>query len=134
MMNTKYPYYKDKLTKWFLAVTLLFSIFTFSVYAGNSQSRQLGTTKTELVVSNNPIICKRAVSYKKGLELIRFISPLNSSDKNWINSLFTYNILIKVKLDNISRQFYSHKPANHFLQIKTNPQSSDEDLFATLIG
>jgi len=135
MMNTQYTYYyKDRLTKWLLTVTLLFSIFTFSGYAGNSQSRQQETTQTELVVSNNHKICKQAISYKKGLELISFISPLNSSDKNWINSLITYNILTKVKLDNISRQFHSHKSADHFLQVKTIPQSSDEDIFDAFIG
>jgi hypothetical protein len=132
-MKTQYPY-KDKLTKWLFTVTLLFSIFTFSGYAGNSQSRQLETNQTELVVSNYSKICKRAVSYKKGVELSHLISPLSNSDKNWINVLFTYNILAKVKLDNISRQFYYYVPTNHFLQVKTIPQSSDEDIFATFIG
>ncbi|SHG66412.1 hypothetical protein SAMN05443549_105273 [Flavobacterium fluvii] len=133
MMNTQYPY-KDKLTKWFLAVTLLLGIFAFSGYANNLQSRQLQTTQTELVVSNNHKICKRAISYKKGIELSLFISPQNSFDKNWANALITHNLLTKVKLDTISRQFYSHKPANLFLQVKTIPQSSDEDIFATYIG
>ncbi len=133
MMKTQYPSYKNRLTKWLLTVTLLFSVFTFSGYAGNSQSRQLETTHTELVVSSNPKIYKRAVSYKKGMELILF-SPLISSDKNWVNTLLTYNLLTKVKLDTISRQYYSHKPVNHFLQVKTIPQNSDEDIFATFIG
>jgi hypothetical protein len=132
-MNSQYPY-KDKLTKWLFTVTLLFCIVTFSGHVGNSPSRQLQTTQTELVFSNNSKICKRTVSYKKGIELTHLISPLNSFDKNWINSLITHNILTKVKLDNISRQFYSHKAVNHFLQVKTIPQSSDEDIFATFIG
>jgi hypothetical protein len=132
-MNAQYPY-KDKLTKWFLTVTLFFCIVTFYGYAGNSQSRQLATNQTELIFSNNSKICKRTVSYKKGIELTHLISPLSNSDKNWKTVLFTFNILTKVKLDNISRQFYSHKPANQFLQVKTIPQSSDEDAFATFIG
>jgi hypothetical protein len=132
-MKTQYSY-KDRLKKWLLTVTLLFSIFTISGYSGNSQSRPLETTQIELVASNNPKIYKRSVSYKKGIELFHFISPLNSSYKNWANALFTYNILTKVKLNTISRQFYSHKPANHFQQVKTIPQSADDDIFATFIG
>ncbi|MBC7845439.1 MAG: hypothetical protein H7Y10_02995 [Flavobacterium sp.] len=131
-MKTQYPY-KDRLTKWLLTVTLLFSVFTFSGYSGNFQSRQLETPQTEIVVSNFPKIYKRAVSYKKGMELINF-SPLNSSDKNWAYALFTYNILTKVSLDTITSEFYSHKPTKLFLQVKTIPQSADEDIFATFIG
>jgi hypothetical protein len=132
MNTTQYPY-KDRLTNWLLTVTLLFGIFTFSGYAGNSQSRQFETTQTELVVSNNPKIYKQTISFKKGIELINF-SPLISSDKNWTNALIAYNLLTKVKQDNLSKQYYSHNPANHFLQVKTIPQSSDEDIFATFIG
>lgn len=133
MMKTQYPY-KENLTKWFLTVTLLLGIFASSGYANNLQSRQLQTTPTELVHPNNSKICTRAISYKKGIELSLFIAPLNSFDKNWTNALNAYNLLTKVKLDNFSRLFYFHKPANLFLQVKIIPQNSDEDIFATYIG
>jgi hypothetical protein len=134
MNKTLYPYYKNKLTKWFLTVTLLFSIFTFSGYSGNSQSKQLENIQTEIVVSNNLKTLKKTVSYKKGIELTAFVPLYNNFDKNWANALFTYNILTKVRLNTISSELYSHKPANHFLQVKTIPQNSDEDIFATFIG
>jgi hypothetical protein len=134
MTNTQYTYNKDKLTKWLLTVTLFFSIFTFSGYAGNSQSRQQQATQTELVISNNHKTCKRTISFKKAFELVScnafFISPY----RNWTNTLLTYNLLSKVKFDSISKQFCSHKSADHFLQVKTIPQNSDEDSFATIIG
>lgn len=133
MTNTQFASHKDKLTKWLLTATMVFSIFTFAGYAGNSQLRQQQATQTELVISNNDKTCKRTISYKKAFELISF-NTLNRSDKNWTSALFTFNILTKVKLDNISGQFYSHKPANHFLQVKTIPQSSDEHIFARFIG
>ena len=134
MTNARYTYHKDKLTKWLLTVTLFFSIFTFSGYVGNSQSRQQQATQTELVISNNHKTCKRTISYKKAFVLNGFSEPFNCLYKNWTNTLFTYNILIKVNLDTISRQFYSHNPTDRFLQKKTIPQSSDEDIFVTFIG
>ena len=134
MMNAEFTYHKDKLTKWLLTVTLLFSIFTFSGYAGNSQSRQQQTTQTELVISSNHKTCKRTISYKKAIVLIRCNDFLISPYKCWTNTLSTYNILTKVKFDSISRQFCSQKSANSFLPVKTIPQSSDEDFFVTFIG
>jgi len=133
MTNTRYTYHKDKLTKWLLTVTMFFSIFTFSGYAGDSQSRQQQPTQTEIVISNHKT-WKRTIPFKKAFERISCNDFLVSNCKNWTNTLFTYNILTKVKLDSISRQFCSHKPAGHFLQVKTIPQSSDEDIFTTFIG
>jgi len=126
--------YKDKLTKWLLTITLLFSVFTFSGYASNSQSRQQQATQTELVISNNHKTCKRVISYKKYFELISYNDFLISTYISWANTLFTYNILTKVKLDSISKQFYSYKSTGRFLQVKTIPKSSDEDIFVTFIG
>jgi hypothetical protein len=134
MKNVQFTYLKDKLTKWLLTVVLFFSIFTFSGYDGNSQSRQQQATQTELVISNCHKTCNRTISYKKAFGLFSYNNFFISPCKNWTNTLFTYSILTKVKLDSISSQFYSHKPAFHFLQVKTIPQISDEDNFVTFIG
>jgi hypothetical protein len=134
MTDIQFTYHKDKLTKWLLTVTLLFSIFTFSGYAGNYQSRQQQATQTELVIPSNHKTCKRTISYKKAFELISSNGFLISTYKSWTNTLFTYNILTKIKLDSISRQFCFHKPTDRFLQVKTIPQNSDEDIFITFIG
>ncbi len=133
-MNTKFTNHKDRLTKWLLTVTLLFNIFTFSAYAGNSQSRQQQTAQTELVISNNHKTCERTISFQKALEFCSFNDFIINPDKNWTNALFAYNHLTKVKLDNNSRQFYSHKHTDNFLQVKTIPQSSDENTFVIFIG
>ncbi len=134
MINTKHPYYKDRLTKWLLTLTLLFSVFTFLCNIGNLQTRQQESKQIEIVASINSKIYNRAISYKKGLKLVSFISPINALYKSWKNSLITSNLLTKVKLDNISKQYQSHKFAYRFLQVKKISQSSDEDIFATLIG
>jgi hypothetical protein len=134
MTNAQFTYHKDKLTKCLLAAALLFSVFTFSGYDGNCQSSYKQTAKTELIFSNNCKTCKRTISYKKAFELIPYNDFLISPFKNRTNTLFAYKILTKVKLDSISRRFYSHKSADCFLQVKTIPQSSDEDIFITFIG
>jgi hypothetical protein len=134
MKNTKHTYHKIKLKNWLLPVTLFFSFFTFSGYAGNFQSIQQKATQIELVILNNHKSCKQLISYKKAFGLlidnIFSISPY----KNWNNILHTCNVLTKVKFDSISKQFNFLKFVDHFLQIKTIPQSSDEDIFATFIG
>lgn len=134
MKNAQFTYHKDKLTKWLLTVTLLFSIFTFSGYADNYHSRQSQTTQTELVISSNQQSCKRTISYKKAFELSIINDFLIFSYKSWTNALFTYNILTKVKFDSISKQYCSHRPADRFPQIKAIPKSSDEDILVTFIG
>lgn len=134
MANAQFTYHKDKLTKWLLTVTLFFSVFTFSGYDGNYQSRCQPATQTELVISNNHKTCKRTISYKKAFGLIRYNDCFKSPYKNRTNTLFTYNILTKVKLNSISRRFCFHKPVDCFLQLKTIPQNSDADIFVIFIG
>ncbi len=134
MTNTRYTHQKNKLAKWLLMVTLFFSIFTFSGYAGNYQSKQQRATQTELVISYDCRTCKRTISLKKAFELVSCNEFLISPYKNWTNTLFIYNILTKVKLDSITRKFCSHKFAHHILQVSTIHQNFDEDIFVNFIG
>jgi hypothetical protein len=134
MRNIKHTYHKIKLTNWLLTVTLFFSFFTFSGYAGNFQSIQQKPTQTELVISNKRKSCKQVISYRKAFGLLIDNEFLISPYKNWTNALYAYNILTKVKFDFISKQFNFLTFVDRFLQIKTIPQSSDEDIFATFIG
>lgn len=134
MMNTQFTYHKEKLTNWLLTITLFFSIFTFSGYAGNSELRLEQENVPELIISNKQTTYKRTISYKKAFKFIICKDLLKSPCKNWRNTLFTLNILTKVKFKSISRQFYAFKTADFFLQPKNIPQSSDEDIFLTSIG
>lgn len=134
MINISFTYHKDKLTKWLLMVTLFFSIFTFSGYSNNSQSKQKLVTQSELLLSNNHKTGKRTISYKKAFELIRFNSYLNRHYTSWTNALFSYNLLTKIKLFNILKQFYLYKFTHPYQQVKTIPQSSDESILGLNIG
>lgn len=131
MTNTRYIVLKKELTQWFLRVTLLITLFTVSGYAGNAQSRQQEATKTELIISNNHKTDKRTLSYKFCCQLTRCRGILIRPYKSWINTLFTYEILTKVKFKSISKRFCSHRPASWFLLVKT-PKSTDEDIFVNL--
>lgn len=134
MTNTQNTYQKSKLTKWLLTITLFFSVFTFSGYVGSYQSIKHQAIQTERLISNKYKTCKRTISYKKAFDFTSCNNILLSTYKNWANTLFTYNTLTKVKFESISRQFYSHKFIGHFLQVKTIPKSSDEDVFVAFIG
>ena len=132
MTNAQFTYPKDKLAKWLLKVTLFLSVFAFSGYGGNDQSRCQQAIQTELVSSNTHTPCKRTIPYKKAGGLIPCNDCFKGPYKNWTNALFNFNILTKVKLNNISRRFCFHKSVRCFLQPKTIPQNSDADIFEIL--
>ena len=132
MTDARPTYPKYKLTKWFLTVTLFFSILTFSGYAGTSQTK-VQATQTELLITDKRKTCKRIILYEKSFELSSYNDFVFTPFRNWRNTLVRYNKLTKVKLDSILRQFFSHKLANHFLQVKTISQNSDEDGLVTCL-
>lgn len=134
MTNTHFTYPKEKLIKLLLTVTLLFSIFTFSGYAGNYQSKQQQKAQTELVISSKHKTFKRALSCKKAVELLSCKDCLVRTYCGLTDRLFACNLLAKVNFVSVSRQFCSHGSATRFLQVKTIPQSSDEDAFLPFIG
>lgn len=118
--------------KWLLMVTLFFSIFTFSGYSSNSQLKQKLVTQSELLLSNNQKTGKRTISYKRAFELIRFDSRLNSQYTSWTNALMTYNLLTKIKLNTISRQFYLYKFPPPLSTSKNNSPKLRREHFWTL--
>lgn len=133
-MNTCFTFRKDPALKWLLAVTMLFSIFTVSGYAGNAGPKQQQATQTELVLSSFHKAAGRTISYKRALGLLYATVPAIHPGSNWKNTLFACNLLGKVKLDRISGQYRASTPGISPAQVKTIPQSSDEDVTALFIG
>lgn len=133
MVNNQLTYPK-KLLKWLLAVTLFFNFFAFSGYFGNSSKGTQQATQTEQVFSKNYKSSKRTVSYKKAVELSNLYITEKNSNKYWANAILAYNTSTKVKSNFIKRQLCSIIPAKRFLQIKTFPQSSNEDNVSAIIG
>ncbi len=133
-MDIRFKQHKDRLTKWLLMVALFFGIFTFSGYSYGSSSTQKQATQTEVSISNLQQIGKQTISYQKASMLKALAEPIKYIYHNCANELFAYNSLIKVRLDNSSRPLYIQHPTSHFIQVKTIPQSSDEDTSQSLIG
>ena len=134
MIQAKYTYQNNMMTKWLLAVTLIVNIFSISGYSDHYQSRLQNATKTELVISNYRKLGKRTVSYNNVVEIISFLAPFNRHHKSLEYQLFSYNIQIKVKLDNIKKQYYPHNTDYLCLQVKKIPPGSDEDIFLPFSG
>ena len=131
-MNNKTIYRKNKLTKYLLTISMLFSVFTFYGFVGQSISQQHKTTQTELVFSSKKTL-KKKVFYKKAVSL-SLESVLNSSLTYFKNVLMSYNVLTKVAFNSVSKKTQSFELINIFLQRKTIPQISDQDNFLFLIS
>ena len=127
-------YYKTKLFKGVLGITLLLSVFNFWGYVGATAYRQQQTIQTELVYSGNPKTARRVISYKIALPpAIKSIGGETSSQYQVLR-LAAFNSLIKTKLAAISKQLYSFNTARRFVPLKTIPQSSYEDFLPSVTG
>ncbi|MDP1744403.1 MAG: hypothetical protein Q8L90_02430 [Bacteroidota bacterium] len=132
-MKSLSTYPKNRFSKFLLAATLFFAVFSFSGYAGNSKSPQQQTTKTELVFSHNYKTGKRIISYKKGIALSTEYNSFNKSKECKKPALSDYNNLNKVKFDANSILLYSFKPAIRFFQLKTIPQNSTTEFSSAIV-
>jgi len=134
MINAK-TYRKHKLLKWFLMLPLLFSVFAFSGYTGKSQTLQQKNLQTELVVSNKFKAAKRTIVFTTTRSSTLATRTLHKIHKQEANYLFAFNCLEQVNFRSISKQIYSHNPDIRLFHLRTNPQSTDEDIISlVLIG
>ena len=128
-MTNVITYCKVKLSKWVFIATFFLSVFAFSGYTGNPQARQQKTIPTELV------FCQKNKTPKRTYLFIKAVTPsLHYKVSKQINEyesvfLSAYNRLAKVKYDNLSAKAFLIRPAHRFTQVKTIPQSSNEDIF-----
>jgi hypothetical protein len=129
MDTARNTYYQNRMLKWLLSITLLFSVFSFSGYTGNSPLSHLQSTQTELVISKVQKTGKQTFSFKKAFELFHGNELALSPNINWSNALFASNLRTQVKLSSASKHFYTHVSGNRFLPEKTIPQSTDEDIY-----
>jgi hypothetical protein len=122
-------YRQNQLSKWLLAITLVCNCFIFQGTAFNSSSEQQKSIQTELIFSHKQKFHKRIIFFSKEF------TPSTVKDyfeKHGTTFLSRYNNLVTVKLVSLSKEMYSFQIADRFLQIKTIPQSSDEDIFSVL--
>jgi hypothetical protein len=123
--------FKTKLNKWLLTATLFLSVFSFSGYAGHTQTRQVAVKQTELLVAVTSKTNKPTISYKKALASFFSLSNSISFDKK---SILQFNRLTKTKFDYLSKQGFIVFCFGRHFQSKIIPQSLDEDFLISHIG
>ena len=132
MTKTLTKYCKSKLSKWLLTGAMLLSVFAFSGYYNNSTLLNNVKAQTELVYSTKTKNKKFAVFFKKVIYPSDKHIFLNYFSNHLTTLLLTYNKLIKVKFDNISKQYKSIDQADKFVQLKNIPSNSSKDIFISI--
>ncbi len=123
--------FKTKLNKWLLTAIVFLSVFSFSGYSGQSQTRQAALKQTELFVTVTSKTNKPTISYKKALASFFSLSNSISFDPN---SILLFNGLTKIKFDNLSKQDFIVFCSGRHFQSKIIPQSQDEECLISHIG
>ena len=128
----KLKYYKEQLLPWFVSLTLFLSFCTFFGYSNTATLFHHQKTQVELVYSANTKPYSLTVAFKKTISSPPKIVHLNNPIKYRIALLLTYNKLIKVRLLNISKLYYSIKKSERFFPLKNIPDNSGEYVFISI--
>jgi len=132
MTNSQLKYCKDKLSQRLLTITLILSVFAFSGYSNNSAFSNTQKVQTELVYLRSTKPDKHAFAFKKLLCIPHKNIFFNNLTKYNSVLLLTYNKLVKVELDNISKLYHSIESADRFLQLKNIQDNSSKDVFISI--
>jgi hypothetical protein len=111
---------------------MLLSVFAFSGYNNNSTHLNNVKAQTELICSTKTKSKKITVLFKKVIYLSDRHTFLNYSPNYSTTLLLTYNKLIKVIFDNISKQHKSIDQADKFVHLKNIPSNSSKDIFISI--
>jgi hypothetical protein len=123
---------KNKVSKGSMAFFLFFFLLVSPHNVSSSFSRQAFVTQTELISGIKNQNHKGVVSFNKvvtGTFLLNQNSPIYHP-----GTFQVFNRSIHVKFTAISKHIGTFQIAVRFLQIKTIPESSDEDNLSSLIG
>lgn len=132
MTKTLTKYCKHKLSKWLLTVAMLLSVFAFSGYNNNSTLLNNVKAQTELVCSTKTKKKKFTVLFKKVIYPSISHTFFNYLRNHSTALSLTYNKLIKVKFDNISKKYKSIEHPDKFVQLKNIPLNSSKDFFISI--
>ena len=111
---------------------MLLSVFAFSGYNNNSTLLNNKKAQIELVCSAKTKHNKFTVAFKKVTPAKHRHAFLNYSGNHSTTLLLAYTRLIKVKFDNISKQYKSIDQADKFVQLKNIPSNSGKDIFISI--
>ena len=131
MTDRYFTYYKNGFLKWVLAITLFLSLWTLPGYARNAKIHEVPKSQKELILSERKTT-KSAVSYRKVYSLLCLKSIRADLYKNSFDTvLLIHDALAKNTFQHASDKLCSDALFCGFQQVKTIPQSSDEDLSKT---
>lgn len=118
-------FYKEKLAKFVLIVSLFLSSVNFSGCANSSLQNQQYIQKTELLFSVSLKTAKKVGSFKTAFKKIFYVLELKNTN---ISSILEFNRLIKLKFNCL---FIEDLDLNFgkFFQNKIIPQNSVEESF-----
>lgn len=131
MLTSNKILFKTKLNKWLLTATLFLSIFSFSGYVGQTQSRQVTIKQAELFVTVTSKTNKPTISFKKALASFFNLSNSISFDQK---NILQFNGLTKIKFDYLSKQGFIVFCSGRHFQSRIIPQSQDEEYLISHIG
>ncbi len=133
MTDRHFTYYKNNFLKWLLAITLFISLWTLPGYARKSTIHMVPKNQNELILSTTKT-SKSGVSYRKVFRLICLKAIRANLYKNSFGTVIPiHNALAKNTFQHVSDKLCSFVPFYGFRQLKTIPQSSDEDFFMVFL-
>ncbi|CAN5621760.1 hypothetical protein BH10BAC4_BH10BAC4_01930 [soil metagenome] len=116
---------KNKLSHWLLTIVLLFSILSFSNGISNSSAGDRRMANSELRISNH-VHYKRTISFTRAIQLSKFDFSF-VFNQPYEETAFLHNLLLKVRLQHLTKLFLFAKRIGNESHLKTIPQNSDED-------
>jgi hypothetical protein len=127
MRRLQHLKYRNRLTDWLLIVTLFSGLFLQWGGFGDSDYQQ-PTIRIESVATVRQTTARRSVVFKSrrisSVKKVTFVKRFLVK----VNVLLEFNRLEKTKFIAFSKPLIDQKTAAKFLQNKTIPQSSDEEL------
>lgn len=131
MKNSQATYQKQRSLKFcLLALALLCAVFTFSGYFAGANSFRQEAVRTEVASSDNQTY-KPNISYSQAIaHCYRISAPANYLQHLLSQVILHYGSLAKTRFDNSVWQAFSIDLRTCPNQMKTFPQSSDEDFLS----
>lgn len=127
-MREHLKYYKPKISKCFMTISLFVSLFIFSPSADNIQIQQEQSTQKELVVSESDNAPKRIFSYQMVLLNLVKKNRLTESAVYHKKTIACFKLITKVKFDNITKLFSSYCVIYPIIPQKLLPQNPSGEL------
>ena len=118
---------KDGVSRFFLILSLLVSVFTFTGYTGHASPAGTRADQTELLARSKPKD-RKAVSFQTALAGMAQAGPrVAGNDRGFCALTLLHNRLTAIKFVQSLRVRASFRRAAGYLPLRTIPRAEDED-------